>query len=216
MGVMLEERIQTLLDAGIDVDWFGDCSRDMLRGYLGNLQAHRCRLDAVEANVMLALNRLDKQTAPEARPSDNADDIRDQTGKSNAESNRTARRAELFDRWPQTSAALAAGQISSGHADLLTSIPAKYHDALETDLAQLLTTAATEAVDEFKETLRAWKDQTAKDAGEDPHQLPAISGHVEPLTGAAFTHTGAAWGKHETPRLCRTRFRGRGRRHSGC
>jgi len=170
LRAVIEERLQILLDAGIDVDWFDGCARDELRAYLGNLQAHRCRLDAVEANVVLALNRVDKKTAPKARPSDNAHDVRDETGKSNAEANRTTRRAELFDRWPAVSAALAEGEITSGHADLLTGIPSKYHEALTIDLAQLLVIAANESVDEFRETLAAWKDATAKAAGDDPHK----------------------------------------------
>jgi len=69
---VIEERLQHLLDRGIDVDWFADCGRDELRAYLGNLKAHRCRLDAVETNVIRALNRFDKKTSPLARPTDNA------------------------------------------------------------------------------------------------------------------------------------------------
>ena len=171
MESVIEERLQQLLDEGIDVGWFLDCSRDELRAYLGNVKAHRCRLDAVEANLILALNHFDKKTSPNARPTDNADDVAEETGESKAEANKKAHRAALFDRLPEVSKALAEGRITAGHADLLTHIPAKHHQALETDLGELLEIAAAESVDEFKETVRAWKDQAARDNGDDPHKM---------------------------------------------
>ena len=93
---MIAERIQELLEEGISVDYFDGTDRPELTAYLGNLKAHRCRLDAVEANVVLALNRVDKQTTPSARPSDNADDLAKETGDS---------KAETFGppRWPRHS-----------------------------------------------------------------------------------------------------------------
>ena len=167
---MLEERIQDLLVAGSDVEYFAGCCGEELRAYLGNLKAHRCRLDAVEANVVVALNRLAKQTSSKARPSDSADDIQRATGESRFEAAKTARRAELFERLPEVNQALAAGEITAGHVDLLTSIPHKWHHTLEEELQALLRKARVESVDEFRHTVRHWKDQTAKANGEDPHQ----------------------------------------------
>jgi len=69
MVVVMEERIQQLLEGGIDVSYFEDCDRDALSAYMGNLKAHRCRLDAVESNVILALSRVDKKARPSARNS---------------------------------------------------------------------------------------------------------------------------------------------------
>ena len=118
----------------------------------------------------MALNRLAKQTSPKARPSDSADDIAAATGESRFEANKTARRAELIERLPEVNQALAAGEITAGHADLLTSIPHKWHHTLEEELEALLRKARVESVDEFRHTVRQWKDQTAKANGEDPHQ----------------------------------------------
>ncbi|MGI9624123.1 MAG: DUF222 domain-containing protein [Acidimicrobiales bacterium] len=167
---MIEAAVSELLDEGIDVSWFSNVSREKLCGFLGNLKAHRCRLDAVEANVILAINRVDRETAPRAKPSDAADDVKESTGDSGADANRKTKRASLFDQYPEVSKALAAGLITAGHADLLTNIPAKYQTQLEADLAELLAAAAEQTVDEFRLTLRAWRDSTAKANGEDPHR----------------------------------------------
>ena len=167
---VIEETIAELLDEGIDVSWFAETPRQQLCGYLGNLKAHRCRLDAVEANVIIAINKQDKKTTPGAKPSDAADDVKESTGESGADANRKTKRASLFDQYPEVSKALADGLITAGHADLLTNIPAKYQDQLARDLTDLLTQAAKESVDEFKLTLRAWRDATAKANGEDPHK----------------------------------------------
>jgi hypothetical protein len=167
---VIEEAIAELLDEGIDVSWFAETPRQQLCSYLGNLKAHRCRLDAVEANVIIAINKQDKKTTPGAKPSDAADDVKESTGESGADANRKTKRASLFDQYPEASKALAAGLITAGHADLLTNIPVKYQDQLAHDLTELLTQAAKESVDEFKLTLRAWRDATAKANGEDPHR----------------------------------------------
>lgn len=166
-----QSQLRDLLDHGVDVGWFTPCDRAELRSHLRHLQIHRGRLDAVEANVIAALNRLGNESATRAKPSDAADDIKEQTGASGAEANRKAKRASLLDRWPAITDALAEGRITSGHADLLCGVPERFHPDLERDLKGLLRRAQCESVDEFKLTVRDWRDRTASENGEDPHQL---------------------------------------------
>ena len=138
---MFDGEVLDTLRNGSTVDYFDDHSRAELGGLLTDLKCHRGRLDAVEANVLLAINVWDKRSAPGARPSDTADDLTESTGESRHEANKKVRRAQLFDDMPSVTAALAAGHITAGHADLLAVIPAKYTDALAADLDGLLERA---------------------------------------------------------------------------
>jgi hypothetical protein len=194
------EMLDTLRN-GATVDYFDDHTRAELGGLLTELKCHRGRLDAVEANVLLAINVWDKRSAPNARPSDTADDVTENTGESRHEANKKARRAELFDDLPSVTAALAAGAITAGHADLLAAIPATYIDALTADLADLLAQAAVQSVDEFAQTVRKWKELQLRRSGDDPHKtrrdqrglslrqdrftgMTRVSGQLDPESGA--------------------------------
>ena len=164
---MFERSTVRLLEEGTDVAFFDDHSDEALDGELQVLKRCRARLDAVEANVLRAANL--RETSPRKRTS-SQDERLARTGASRRDSRQSARRAELFDRLPAVSEFLAEGQILSGHADLLTGIPSKYAQALESDVANLLTAAQRESVDEFAETVRRWRSEQARRDGDDHHK----------------------------------------------
>ena len=167
---MFEAKTLQLLEGGITADYFDGLTESSLDEHLQTLKASRACIDAVEANVLVALNRVQKQTSPSARHSDGADNLTERTGVSRGEARKKTRRAQLIDHHPSVASALALGQITAGHADALSAIPTKHADALEAELDELLARASSQSEDEFSDTIRRWKQRQSARNGENYHK----------------------------------------------
>jgi hypothetical protein len=159
-----------LLQGGRTASFFEGFDEAGLNSHLRTLKTCRGQIDAVEANVLVAIKHLHEVDSPSAKHSDAADNLTEGTGESRSEARKKTRRAKLIDLHPAVAEALLSGRISSGHADALSTIPAKFSKALETDLAELLGWAAEQSVDQFNDTIRRWKERQSSQQGENYHK----------------------------------------------
>jgi hypothetical protein len=167
---MFDSETLQLLGGGVSATYFEGLNENALGTHLLTLKTSRACIDAVEANVLVALKRLREQTSPAAKHSDGADDLTERTGESRGEARKKTRRATLIDHHPAVAEALGRGDITAGHADALSGIPSKYREELEADLPRLLERAAAQSVDDFAETIRDWKQGQAAREGNDYHK----------------------------------------------
>jgi hypothetical protein len=111
---MFREQVLHILKGG---------TRNELCDILTRVRTWRGELDSLEAQTLGAIHAIDKESVPTARLTDLADDLVDRTGASRHGAARSTRRAQLLDELQAVAEALAAGRITSAHADLLAAIP---------------------------------------------------------------------------------------------
>ena len=146
------------------------------------VRAARSWLDAYEAELLAEAERRD--VAREVGAVDTAGWLRSVAGVSRREALARARTAVALEELPEVSGALTDGRITHGHAQALTQIalPADVDLNIDADLdfptaarriaeaaqdeqAELIRSAETMSVEEYRRFLRRWADLVAGDDG---------------------------------------------------
>ena len=147
------ERVAALVAAllgelrGLSLDGAG---RGVLRGLMAALARVRAGADAAEARVAGALDRLDDGGL------DVVEVMRRNTGSSQREARRRWRRARALGQMPNVAKALAAGDISTEHAEALARAAAATNPEVVDGDAELLAQVAGVPADRAGRYIEAW------------------------------------------------------------
>ena len=145
--------------AGLSLDGAG---RGVLRGVVAALARVRAGADAAEARVVHALERLDDGGL------DAVEVLRRNAGSSQREARRRWRRARALAQMPNVARALAAGDISTEHAEALARAAAATSAEVVDDDAELLAQVAGVPADRAGRYIEAWTQRH-----QDPFDLQA-------------------------------------------
>jgi hypothetical protein len=168
------------------------CDRGDLAGLVKSSQRLRGWLDAFDTRIALQAARLAEQGACEAPAAVLAGDGRRSTKDAEA----AVGRAGVCDLLPGVHDSLAAGEVSSGHADALARVTRELDDAGRSQLkeleATLVESASTSSVEAFEREMRDLGRILAGDDGLARHERlrrqRSLRRWVDRNTGMCHTH----------------------------